>query len=146
MREGAKEEAGAGTPGFEGGRTWGPGPLGLRGERVGRAEGLDLRRKGLGTGTLGLWKEGGWGPGLPSSLTHPLFGSEQHIWQRYPFAGATSRIALSRRAHLGRSRMKQSGPLPHFQVRGTGSLPQSAAPVFRFWAFSRKDSETEMTT
>lgn len=26
MREGAKEEAGAGTPGFEGGRTWGPGP------------------------------------------------------------------------------------------------------------------------
>lgn len=66
MREGAKEEAGAGTPGVEGGRTWGPGPLGLMGERVGRA---DLRRKGLGTGTLGLWKEGGWGSGLPSSLT-----------------------------------------------------------------------------
>lgn len=69
MREGAKEEAGAGTPGFEGGRTWGPGHLGLTGERVGRDEGLDLRRKGLGTGTLGLWKEGGWVPGLPSSLT-----------------------------------------------------------------------------
>lgn len=68
MREGAKEEAGTGTPGLEGGRDLGIWILGLRDEGVGRAEGLDLRSKGLGTGTLGLWKEGSgvWDSHLPS--------------------------------------------------------------------------------
>lgn len=48
MREGVKEQARAGALEFQEGKTWVSGPLGLREEGVGRADGWDSEKQKAG--------------------------------------------------------------------------------------------------